>query len=111
MADEKSLSVIIEEHGKHIKELKANQVEHHQRIEQHSDHITKLDKAMKDLDARFNLVATRTDIQALNTKIDQSFNGLLKDAMGSIPPKVLYYLMGFIAFISALSFLGHLIEH
>jgi hypothetical protein len=79
------IATIIDEHTKHIKELHVTQKEHGASLERHNEHISTLYSTMSDLKEKFGTVATHRDILDLQIKIDDSINGMLRDALNSVP--------------------------
>jgi len=60
---------------------------HESQIKSHQESIEKLDISINELQERFGETATHEDVLELHNKIDASVNGLLKDALASVPQK------------------------
>lgn len=74
---------------------------HEAEIERAHMHIGKLDKSINELQERFGDTATHDDILKLNEKIDSSVNGLLRDALASVPQKTTLIFTIIMALIAA----------
>lgn len=65
-------------------------------------HLQRLDTHITDLRARLDQTATKDDIAATNAHIDQSVNGILRDALNSTPLWVTV-LFGFVSVAATLA--------
>ena len=60
---------------------------HESQLKEHRELIGRLDTSINELQERFGETATHKDVLELHNKIDDSVNGLLKDALASVPQK------------------------
>lgn len=92
MSDENVLQrlIAIEESHKH----------HGEQIEQAHEHIRRLDVVINDLSERFGATATHEDVLRLHTKIDESVNGILRDALSAVPQKTLVIFSGIMVVVA-----------
>ncbi len=102
------LEKIVQKHAISLQELEIKHQTMQNQIKLHSDHINKLTDSMADLRERFGSVATRDDIFAVTNKIDESVNGLLKDALSSVPHKAVAIFTGILLVIAAIEAALHL---
>jgi len=97
----------LDEHERHIAELRERSLNHQALIEQNQHHIRRLDDAMTELRERFGSVATHADILSLHIKLDTDINGILKDAMASVPQKIMIWFAAIMAILTLADLISH----
>ncbi|HET8687321.1 MAG TPA: hypothetical protein VFM18_11755 [Methanosarcina sp.] len=104
------LEKIVQEHAASLQDLKTKHENMQTRIEIHESHIDKLSESIASLKEKFGSVASKDDIAAVNAKIDESINGLLKDALNSVPHKIVALFTGALLLIAAIEAVIHIMN-